>query len=65
MTALRYSTFFNPKLRDFDVVFPESVEEAVSAHGALAESEYLAGGTAQMSTRYARKLQPDATGLVD
>lgn len=59
MTALRYSTFFNPKLRDFDVVFPETVEEAVAAHGAVAESEYLAGGTALLSTRYARKLQPE------
>lgn len=59
MTALRYTTAYNPKLRDFDVVFPESVEEAVDLHGGVSESEYLAGGTALLSTRYARKLQPE------
>ncbi|HEX4805772.1 MAG TPA: FAD binding domain-containing protein [Conexibacter sp.] len=59
MTAIRYTTTYNPKLRDFDVVAPASVQEAVALHGGVAEAEYLGGGTALLSTRYARKLQPE------
>lgn len=59
MTAIRYTTTYNPKLRDFDVVAPSSLHEAVSLHGGLAEAEYLGGGTALLSTRYARRLQPE------
>jgi carbon-monoxide dehydrogenase medium subunit len=51
-------TAMNPKLRDFDVVMPASLVEAVEAHGNGSEVEYLAGGSALLSTRYARKLEP-------